>query len=1055
MRSIFRMENSFLNFITNPNCISKIMPLRIKNLVLIVALCAFNNTYSATITSNAVTGNWTAGATWIGGVAPGAADIGVIVSGANITVNANITVGSIQVNAGGILNGSSSNIVLLNNWTNNGTFNVGTSTVLFNGTGSQTINGTGTVSFKNIVVNNTNGAAGMGVTAHPVNMFVYGNFQNNGVFNRNNTAFPAVKITFAGTTIVSGTNSLILHNVDIAAGAILNGATGLSGGSFDMYFTGTWNNIGTFNPGTGNVTVQYSSANTTQQIFPGSSSFYNLTINKNIITAPQTNVTILNDFTITTGTLSASSFTFNVGGNFTNTGVFTSGTSLVNFNGISNQTITTNTSTFYNLRVNKSTGSVFQASNIQVTNNVNLTNGDICTYTSLPTLYQLYLSNSSTTGITGGSATSCVIGNLRREVLPGASVYSFPIGVLNTNPLKYRPISYNQTSAGGASNINMLEDTVYPAPVKTANWFVHITSNTSNPVAKITMNYNLSADFISGTQECVLNILRGQAATASNWYHVLQSVNSATGGNNGFITSNLPTVLNPFGYIIGEALPVASNVIICEGSTATLFANSPTGSSHFNWYNASAGGILLQGDSSSYLTPILNASTTYYLEYFDSLSTCKSPRVPVFVSITPAASSAFSALDTICLGSNELITFLGTLSSTGTYYWNFDGGIVVSGSGGNNHQVYWNTPGTKNITLSVTDNPCSSTLTVHSIEVVPTPSPPILTASNFAVCKGDSIILTASGSSGGSIINYSFYDSLTAGTYLGTSPLNLTIADTTTFYLEVTNEYGCKSKLSRDSITIISYQLPLISTPYASDIKLCYGDSTMLYANLTQPPLANIYWWDSPTGGNYVAGNDSIYTHALFQNTTYWVEAITLYGCKNGGRVPVSVIINQYPVITLQTGLINNTTQSDANVTIEANPAGYTIYEFYINNILVQSSSSNTYSSNEFTDNDQITVIAVNETCRGSASDALAIKVLPIANAFTPDGDGINDVFLKGFDLSVFNRWGQQLYDGKTGWDGTYNGIKVSSGTYFYIYKKKGKDGNSVSVNGPVTLVDK
>jgi gliding motility-associated-like protein len=1051
MLSIFQVAIFFVSSYSNR---ATSLSVRFKNLLLIGVLCIVQKTYAATITSNAVTGNWTTGSSWVGGIAPGAADMGVIVSGANITINANITIGSIQINSGGIINGLSSNIILLNNWTNNGTFNYGTSTILFNGTGSQTING-GTASFHHIIVNNTNGAPGMGVSSHPVNLFVYGNFQNNGVFNRNNTSFPAAKVTFAGNTIVSGTNALILHNVDIVAGATLNGATGLSGGTFDMYFTGTWNNLGTFNPGTGNVTVQFSSANTTQQIISGASPFYNLSVNKNVIVAPLGNVTIQNNLTITTGTLSASNFTINVGGDFTNLSLFNAGTGLVNFNGTTNQNINAGISTFYNLKINKSTGNVLQLSDIQVTNNITLTNGKIYTYTNPSNLFELYLSNSATNSLIGGSVTSCVIGNLRRDVLAGTGIYSYPLGVLNTSPVKYRPISYNQTSAGGATNINMLSDTTYPAPVKTANWFVKITSNAGNPIAKITLNYNLGVDFLAGTQECILNVLRGQASTASNWNHVLQTVTSATGGSNGFITSNLPTVLNPFGYIIGEALPVSSNINICEGSTATLFANSPTGSSHFNWYDAATGGTLLQADSSTYLTPIISSNATYYLEFVDSLSNCKSPRVPVSVNITTAPSSAFSVQDTTCLGANGLVTFLGTVSASGTYYWNFDGGIVVSGSGSSNYQVYWNTPGTKNITLSIIDNPCSSTLTVHSIEVAPTPSQPTLTTSNYAVCKGDSVTLTAGGSLGGNVINYSFYDSLIAGTYLGTSPLKVQVSDTSTFYLAVTNEFGCKSKPSRDSITIVINKLPFLSSPYSDDIKLCYGDSTLLFVNLTQPPQANVYWWDNSVGGNFVSGNDSIYTGALFQNKTYWAEAITPYGCTNGGRIPVSVIISPYPVITLQTGLTNNTAQSGFNVTVEASPAGYSTYEFYINNILVQTSTNNTYSSDQFIDGDKITAIAINETCRGVASDALTIKVLPIANAFTPNGDGVNDIFLKGFELSIFNRWGELLFDGTSGWDGTFKGAKVSPGTYFYIYKKHDASGNIISINGPVTLIDK
>jgi gliding motility-associated-like protein len=1006
----------------------------------------------ATINSNAITGNWTSTASWSGGVVPGAGDVAVIVSGANITINSNITIGTVQINSGGILNGSSFSITLLGNWTENGTFNMGTSTIIFNGTGSQTINGSSAISFRNIIVNNTNGGPGMGVSSHPVNVNVYGDFQNNGVFNRNNTSFPAAKVTFAGNSVISGTNSLILHNIDILAGATLYGATGVGGGTFDMYFTGTWNNMGTFVPGTGKVNVQYSSANTTQQIFPGGSPFYNLTINKNVIVAPQATMIVQNDLVISTGTLSPGTVTINVGGNFTNSSNFTAGTGIVILNGTGNQTVTT-VNPFYNLQLNKTSGNVFQASNVQVTNNLSLTNGRLFTYVAPSNLFEMYLSNNATGAIIGGSANSCVTGNLRRAIGAGALTYNFPLGVTNTNPLKYRPVSYIQTSSGGASNINMQLDTTFPAPVKTANWFLKLTPNAGNPVGRITMNYNLTNDFLSGTQECLLTVLRGQASNVSNWNFVLPTVTSASGGANGTITSNLPTNLNPFGYIIGEALPVAANANICDGSTATLFATSPGGSAHFNWYDSATAGNLLKADTNAFLSPILNANTTYYLEYFDSLTNCKSARVPVTVSITPLPSSAFSVPDTLCLGSTGLITFQGSVNQGATYFWNFDGGIVQSGSGSSNHQVSWNSTGTKNITLSIADSPCNSTLTVHSVIVVPTPSQPFFNTSNFAVCKGDSITLTAGGSNGGMMINYSIYDSIVAGNYLGSTPLTVQITDTTTYYLEVTNEYGCKSKATRDSLTIISYPLPLISTPYSSEIGLCYGDSTKLYANLTQPPQANIYWWNNATGGTLLSSNDTIYTGAIYSGATYWVEAITQHGCTNGGRIPVTVSVTPFSSVNLNTGLVNNIIQSGLTLTVEAQPSGYPVYDFYLNGTLIQSSASNILTLDDVSDQDKITAIATDSGCTGSVSDQLAIRVLPVANAFTPNGDGYNDIFLKGFDLTIFNRWGQMLYEGTAGWDGNYQGARVSAGTYFYVYRKKDKSGNTITVNGPVTVV--
>jgi gliding motility-associated-like protein len=67
-----------------------------------------------------------------------------------------------------------------------------------------------------------------------------------------------------------------------------------------------------------------------------------------------------------------------------------------------------------------------------------------------------------------------------------------------------------------------------------------------------------------------------------------------------------------------------------------------------------------------------------------------------------------------------------------------------------------------------------------------------------------------------------------------------------------------------------------------------------------------------------------------------------------------------------------------------------------------------------------------------------------IPNAFTPDGDAYNQtwqpVFTKGFDpndyhMTIFNRWGEILwesYDASVGWDGTYKGSVIQTGTYVW-----------------------
>jgi gliding motility-associated-like protein len=67
--------------------------------------------------------------------------------------------------------------------------------------------------------------------------------------------------------------------------------------------------------------------------------------------------------------------------------------------------------------------------------------------------------------------------------------------------------------------------------------------------------------------------------------------------------------------------------------------------------------------------------------------------------------------------------------------------------------------------------------------------------------------------------------------------------------------------------------------------------------------------------------------------------------------------------------------------------------------------------------------------------------LLFIPNAFTPNGNGNNDVFLAygqgitSFHMRIFNRWGELLFetsDMNNGWDGRYKGQIVQTDTYVY-----------------------
>jgi gliding motility-associated-like protein len=68
-------------------------------------------------------------------------------------------------------------------------------------------------------------------------------------------------------------------------------------------------------------------------------------------------------------------------------------------------------------------------------------------------------------------------------------------------------------------------------------------------------------------------------------------------------------------------------------------------------------------------------------------------------------------------------------------------------------------------------------------------------------------------------------------------------------------------------------------------------------------------------------------------------------------------------------------------------------------------------------------------------------------NTFTPNGDGINDYYLDGWYKKIYNRNGILLYEGKEGWDGTYNGRDVANDTYFVIIYDSSEIGTKYKTN--------
>lgn len=272
---------------------------------------------------------------------------------------------------------------------------------------------------------------------------------------------------------------------------------------------------------------------------------------------------------------------------------------------------------------------------------------------------------------------------------------------------------------------------------------------------------------------------------------------------------------------------------------------------------------------------------------------------------------------------------------------------------------------------------------------------------------------------------------------------------------------------------------PTTTTNYIVSIDSagCKHTEQVLVAVIPQPKAGNIVATNNICGGanssititsgignyepyTYSLNNAPFVSDTLFSNLAEGTYSITIKDTKGCTwqsyplYIKDTIMVNAVAYAQPTSGIAPFTTQFLATAT-----TGATVFNWYINN---QYNSNAWYYNYTFTDSGtyNITLVAYNNipTCADTAT--FTIVVLPqdtagvfIPNVFSPNGDGINDLFevkIKNASVEVFeiyDRWGVQIIKsgelkitngGIINWSGrTTSGIECSDGTYFYIIKIK------------------
>ncbi len=314
-------------------------------------------------------------------------------------------------------------------------------------------------------------------------------------------------------------------------------------------------------------------------------------------------------------------------------------------------------------------------------------------------------------------------------------------------------------------------------------------------------------------------------------------------------------------------------------------------------------------------------------------------RIFMYINCCPTAD--FTVSTPVCLGDPVNVNYTGSgTAGVTTFNWNFANASPSTANTIGPYNITWSSPGTYNVSLSVSQNNC--TMATNTQQVTVNPIPTANAGTDVSICQGENTVLSASG---GNSFNWS--NGVTTPT-VTVSPVT-----TTTYTVTVSGAGGCSDS---DQVVVTVNSLPNANA--GNDVTLCMGESTTLTAT---------------GGGTYLWSNQSTNSSiAVSPNTTtsYTVTVTSVTGCTASDGVNVTV--NPIPVVN----------------------AGNDVSICAGENTVLSASGGNTYSWSTGGSNASETVSPTNTTtytvtayssigCSASDNVVVTVNPIPSANAGT------------------------------------------------------------------------
>lgn len=324
----------------------------------------------------------------------------------------------------------------------------------------------------------------------------------------------------------------------------------------------------------------------------------------------------------------------------------------------------------------------------------------------------------------------------------------------------------------------------------------------------------------------------------------------------------------------------------CGPGSDTIHATVLPGET-VDWYDTITSGIPLLSGDTTFITPFINANTTYYAEARNDSSDClSSSRTPVVAGISPLPVPTITGPVIVCLIPDSSI--YSTEPGMINYIWTVSsGGIITSGNGTNVITVSWIIPGGQFVSVSYSDlQGCPAAEPVqYTVDVISPPEPTISGSDSLCIHSDTAVYLTETG------MTAYYWNISTGGTILsgqGTNEVQVTWSGIgmnwiTVIYADIN---GCPALLPAVLYVTIN-PLPDAAGPIDGTTPVCAGTNGVEYS---VAPVSNAvaYTWTVPLGATIISGDGTPVITVNFSEDAISGD-ITVYGknlCGNGVPSP-------------------------------------------------------------------------------------------------------------------------------------------------------------------------